>query len=1254
MKRVLLWLTPAILLITAGLLSILLVSETGLKWAFGIAQTQAPGQLTAENLRGRLIGPLDISGLHYRDDSIDLHVGQFSLAWRPGQLFSGRVHIDKLALSNIDVRGLPGTDEPTADPEPTEPLAAFAFELPLPVRIEQFELRDATWHPPEGEPVTVNRFSFSASARESWITVSGLYLDSPLLTLDAEGLIPLSSAGTVRLDMRFRSEINEQTWAGRTALRGAADDIDVDLNLTAPIDVLGEGRIRAFADPMRWELSAGITEPFPLATFVPDTRAVDINAIEIEARGVGNDISGSGHLALRDEEFGLWGVDLDGQWDGNRWRIDDFLIAALEGESRITGQARQLNEDGFDVDLQWEDLAWPLTGEAMVGSPQGSIAFAGTPGDYAIRLDGQVTVPDVPDLALTLEGRGDSESLTVSDLDVDWLNGQWHAAGHVAWLPQPAWDFAITAQGVEPALLHSEAEGKLDARAQVSGHFDDSLTLNLDIEGIDGILREFPFDGRARLAMYDDIIEIHDLHVRSGEIELGGNARIAEEWDIDWRIDARDLALLDPELAGRFESTGTVTGPADALRARFGMQASALSWQEHALDTLQVDADVELVPDGQWRITTRADGVRTAGQDIGQIRIDSAGAMQDHTIDVILNHDSHRFEQQLAGALVDEQWAGELRRGTLEQTHAGVWTQDATPLSISATRLVLGDYCWTQQESVVCLNGTREAEEIHALLNWTDINLDRIEAFLPDDHMTLDGATRGEIDFSWLGDQPGTLQVDIHGDPGTFSFMLPTQDEPHQLSFEDISLSARADAQAGLQGTVRITLNEREHFAGSIHMPQWSLLNPVPEAGHAIDAELGLELHDLSLLALLVPELQTGPGNVHAALDVNGTVAAPRINGNARIGFEHLELARLGIRLDDVTLNTDIRHNEWVLEGSSRMDQGILEITGSGVIHNADDWRAELALNGDNLQTLRQPGLNLVTSPAITLEAGPDELEFGGRLTIPRARIEPVATESTVPVSGDVIIIGDEISEEEPGGTFTTHGRIEIILGNQVLVSGMGFDGRLVGQLMVIVNRDGGLIGQGEIRVVDGRYRAYGQNLTISQGRILYAGGSLDNPAIDIIASRMRGDIEVGVRITGTAEQPELTLFSNPAMDDGDVLSYLVIGRPMDQAGEGDGQLLHQAATSAALVGGEALAERISERYGLDEVTIEAGDEVADTALVLGRAISDRIYIRYIQGLVENTNAFQVRYKISEKWTLETESGTRSGAGADILYSLER
>lgn len=63
---------------------------------------------------------------------------------------------------------------------------------------------------------------------------------------------------------------------------------------------------------------------------------------------------------------------------------------------------------------------------------------------------------------------------------------------------------------------------------------------------------------------------------------------------------------------------------------------------------------------------------------------------------------------------------------------------------------------------------------------------------------------------------------------------------------------------------------------------------------------------------------------------------------------------------------------------------------------------------------------------------------------------------------------------------------------------------------------------------------AIGQDLTITQGSLLYASTPLANPSLRITAVRR-------LRIAGTARSPELSVFSDPSMDDANALSYLCV-----------------------------------------------------------------------------------------------------------------
>jgi translocation and assembly module TamB len=190
--------------------------------------------------------------------------------------------------------------------------------------------------------------------------------------------------------------------------------------------------------------------------------------------------------------------------------------------------------------------------------------------------------------------------------------------------------------------------------------------------------------------------------------------------------------------------------------------------------------------------------------------------------------------------------------------------------------------------------------------------------------------------------------------------------------------------------------------------------------------------------------------------------------------------------------------------------------------------------------------------------------------------------------------------------------------------------------------------------VVDGRYEAYGQKLAISRGRLLFDSSPLDDPGLDIEARRKVESMEVGLNVRGTLRAPRLTFFSDPAMPQTQIVSYLLVGKPIDTMQSGTTSV-SSASDTLALQGGGVLASQLGRRLGLDEVGVEstvgtAGQ--ATPALVLGKFLSPRLFISYGISLTESINTLKLRYTISDKWVLKTEAG--EDQSLDVEYTIQR
>jgi translocation and assembly module TamB len=264
--------------------------------------------------------------------------------------------------------------------------------------------------------------------------------------------------------------------------------------------------------------------------------------------------------------------------------------------------------------------------------------------------------------------------------------------------------------------------------------------------------------------------------------------------------------------------------------------------------------------------------------------------------------------------------------------------------------------------------------------------------------------------------------------------------------------------------------------------------------------------------------------------------------------------------------------------------------------------------------------------------------------------LQPKDLSSTAKVSEDVVIVGEKPSAvEEKWKIFTN---IRVILGDRVSLYGFGFEGRVAGNLL-LTDRPGEVTtASGELSIPEGRYQAYGQRLEVELGKVLFTGGPVSNPGLDLRAVRKVENVTAGVRIRGTLRNPQLELFSIPAMGETDILSYLVLGRPIDaQSGE-DAKVVAQAALLLSLKGGDLLARSLTDRFGLDEMRIETSNTGEQASLVVGRYLSPKLYVSYGVGLIDSVNTFNVRYRLSEHWQLRAESGLHQSA--DAIYTIER
>ena len=230
---------------------------------------------------------------------------------------------------------------------------------------------------------------------------------------------------------------------------------------------------------------------------------------------------------------------------------------------------------------------------------------------------------------------------------------------------------------------------------------------------------------------------------------------------------------------------------------------------------------------------------------------------------------------------------------------------------------------------------------------------------------------------------------------------------------------------------------------------------------------------------------------------------------------------------------------------------------------------------------------------------------------------------------------------------------VTVDLGNDFALQGQGITTRLEGVLDIrsAASPTAPPRVVGEIRTVQGRYRAWGQMLDIESGLIRF-NGIYNNPSLDILALRPHISVRAGVQVQGTALAPRVRLYSEPDLPDAEKLAWVVLGRSAATGGA-EAAVLQQAAL--ALLGGKgnSASTQIASRLGLDEIGFKGpgtGEDATGAALTLGKRLSKDLYVTYERSLSGTLGTLYIFYDLSRHLTLRGQTGSTSAV--DLIHTL--
>lgn len=1240
----------------------LLGRERTLQYAIDRFLAQTNGEITMLGTRGGLYEGITFERLQIRGKNQLITLEQGVVRWQPGALLTGSLLVTQANVKKISVEITGSSDEPMAEPKSL----ALPVNLVAPeVKIDAIEIR-------QGEQLTrVNSLALALRYSGRW-ELERLGLETPW------GVI----AGTLRLDAHRPfvlagdvSVVQSQSdfmYVTNTKLAGTLADVrsNTAIALKTKSGAAANGKIGARLAPfttqplVQADIDVPVFSPRSWNADWPDAKL----SLKANLKPTGTAGAFDGQVRVANETAGT---------------IDQQRVPLLNAAANFSGNAKRIELRALTIDLanggqfsgtgEWSDgkarlnlqtQNLNLNGVHARLKPtaiRGEIALA--PQADAWRVTGRLAEQK---LSLQVDATVGKEAVNLERALLTAGKGVFDANGQVRLGGQRAFNVVGSLKQFNPAELGDYPAADLNADIKLEGLADAAWQVRADAALINSRLMNRPLSGKARFAASAQ--SLRDVDV---ELSVGGNRLTARGgFGLDgaekgkapqklvWNIEAPRLAELSSDLSGNLSANGEAEGSLNAAVMTASLEGRDLRiLAAHRIKLLNGRARIEVkdgnANDALIKAEITASEHQSASISLKRAALGLEGSRAAHVLKLSAGNAEIDLKAEARGALeAGNLWRGQIvsidNRGevpfslkapvALTAGQPSRVDMGAATLDIGGGNLRIGGF--RLNESGLTTRGSANGLPLALVVSFSDALKRKLES-------TLKLGAEWDIATNAAGNASGTLRV--FRESGDVVFLadsrLPAGLE--QLEFKtvlaDNQVSASLNALGRQLGTIRVDATTRAEARDGA----WGIPASAP-----LQLKGEVDVPKLAWVSRLASEPGlTVDGALRASVAGEGTFGSPRLRGQANGKGLLLRWADQGLNYRNGEFDAEFTGDSLnvkrliLLAGEGRMEaEGSLSISGTKT-------SGKLAAKLERFEAVSRPDRLVVASGEGALQLDDNRLTVTGKLRADRGFFE-LPEKSEVVLSDDIVIVGKTAGKDAP--RMKTRVDLNLDLGEQFKVRGAGLNGRLAGTMRV-VSADAGLPrAVGTLRIDEGTYTVYGQKLTVERGLLSFA-GPIHNPGINLLAVRKALQpgvgVEAGVEVTGSANAPKAKLVSTPNVSETEKLSWLVLGRGLENSSKADFSLLSAAASG--LLGssqGASIQSKIASSLGVDEIGISPAGAGQEGFLSVGKRISSKLYATYEQGLGKVSNVFKIRYTISPRWSLQAQAGTESAA--DVLYTI--
>lgn len=776
-----------------------------------------------------------------------------------------------------------------------------------------------------------------------------------------------------------------------------------------------------------------------------------------------------------------------------------------------------------------------------------------------------------------------------------------------SWHDDLKWQASLQASKLTPERLNKQWPGSIDMTLQTDGQLtDEYYQATIKLEHLSGQLHQKDLAGTGEFNIDSNKITIKQFVLSTGEARLKVNGELSEQVNLEWLIAIEQLADILPHSRGSINGQGYLRGSIQHPVVDASLQLQNIAHNNITLAQADLTCQLDSNPGAHSEIIVNGRQLKLDTQQLEQLKLTFQGPLEKHHIQLNIRHEQASLKLDAQGRfdLQSINWDGMIKHAAIDSKQLGLWSQQqSTQLSASQKKVVLSPLCFHNsfdKKAAICTELNWTTEKGTAQTSLHNITLQQYKSYFPEGITELSGI----LDMTANTHLTPQFQSHIRAEltPGKLVFQ-PLAQQEITLPHKNVFLQADYNKQ---QLATKWQLELGPHIVnGKLNIDRKELENKQLEA--AMQGNMSIDLKDLNLLPVLLPQLTEIDGHLLAELQLGGRLNTPLITGQASLIAKHLSIRDIGLRISDIAMHLQDKNagKDITLQGTLHSGKGMIAIDGLLNLNSELGWPLTINLKGNDFLAINIPDAYVVMSPDIHFSQKKNLLQIQGKIRVPEATIAPATLpEGSVGISSDVEILGSE--KKQPVNMDLN---IELSLGNKVRLDAFGLKSDLQGELTLSQKTQQLMTGNGELNLLNGTFRAYGQDLTINQGSIFYAGGYIDNPGIKLKASRIISDTTVGINVSGSVKKPQIATFSDDKeLQSKDIVSMLLTGQKTDN--------------------------------------------LNNTKIYAGKEINDRLSVGVNTSIGDEGSEFVTRYKLTDKIQLEGTSSTSKNSGS-IIYTFE-